>query len=371
MKIRLLGLPSLGIALMGLAACTKAPPPAPPPPDVTVMTVLQKDVPVTEEWVADLHGMVDAQVRAQVSGNLLKQDYQEGSHVKAGDPLFEIDPRPFQAVLDQAQALLAQAQANEGKAAEDVKRYGPLAKEQAVSQQEYDDAVQAQLAAAAQIQAAKATVETATLNLSFTHIVSPVDGVAGLIQAQVGDLVGPGTGVLTTVSTIDPMRVYFPVGEGTYLALRRGHPEGDAFGPEVSLSLILADGSVYPEAGKFLAVDRQIDSNTGTIQVAAVFPNPKGTLRPGQYGRVRAVIRTEKDALLVPTKALSELQGGYQVAVVADGKVHIQVVKTGPTSGPYTVVESGLKPGDAIVVDGIQKVKEGSPVNAKPYQAAP
>lgn len=370
MKIRLLGLSSLSMAIAGLSGCNKAAPPPPPPPDVTVMTVLQKDVPVSAEWVGDLHGSVDAQIRAQVSGYLQKQVYTEGAHVKAGDSLFQIDPRPFEAAVAQAEALLAQAQANEGKAQQDVTRYGPLAKEQAVSQQEYDDAVQSELAAQAQIKAAQAAVDTAKLNLSFTHIASPVDGVAGIVQAQVGDLVGPGTGVLTTVSTIDPMKVYFPVGEAAYLELVKAHPDSQGFGPDVTLSLILSDNSTYPEPGKFLAVDRQIDPNTGTIQVVALFPNPKGALRPGQYGRIRAVIRTEKDAIVVPTKALTELQGVYQVAVVdPENKVHVTPIKIGPAFGPYTVAEQGLKPGDKIVVDGIQKARDGAAVNPKPYES--
>jgi RND family efflux transporter MFP subunit len=357
-----------GLLLLA-GGCQKAPPPAPPPPTVTVTAVEQRDVPVTQEWVASLYGFVDAQVRAQVVGNLLKQDYKEGTTVRAGDVLFEIEPRPFQAALAQAQAQLAQAQAQLGKTEEDVKRYGPLARDQAISQQEMDDAVQANLAAKAQVAAGQAAVAQAQLNLDFTRVASPVQGVAGLTQVQVGDLVGPGTGVLTTVSTLDPIKVYFPISEQSYLGLFRAHPGAGGFPPDAKLELILSDGSVYPEAGRFYAEDRQIDSTTGTLQVAATFPNPHGLLRPGQYGRVRAAIETLRGALLVPQQALAELQGGFQIATVdASNHAHIRAVKIGPTVGGLTVVTSGLAPGERVVIDGFQKVKEGALVQP---EAAP
>lgn len=356
------------LVLLG-GGCQKAPPPAPPPPAVTVTAVVQRDVPVTQEWVASLYGFVDAQVRAQVTGNLLRQDYREGTAVRSGDVLFEIDPRPFQAALAQAQAQLAQAQAQLGKTEEDVKRYAPLARDQAISQQELDDAVQANLAAKAQVAAGQAAVAQAQLNLDFTRVASPVAGVAGLTQVQVGDLVGPGTGVLTTVSTLDPLKVYFPISEQTYLAFTRAHPEAGGFPADARLDLILSDSSVYPEPGHFYAVDRQIDPTTGTLQIAATFPNPHGLLRPGQYGRVRAVVETLPGALLVPAKALAELQGGYEVATVDGANLaHIRPVKTGPTVAGLTVVTSGLQAGDRVVVDGFQKVKDGAPVQP---QAAP
>jgi membrane fusion protein (multidrug efflux system) len=363
--IRLAG-PGVATALiLAFGGCAKAPPPAPPPPNVTVASVEQRDVPVTQEWVASLYGFVDAQVRAQVSGYLQKQDYRDGAMVRAGDALFEIDPRPFQAALAQAEAQLAAARAQLGKAQEDVRRYGPLAKDQAISQQELDDAVQAELGAKAQVAAGQAAVDRARLDLGFTHIVSPIDGVAGIVQAQVGDLVGPGTGALTTVSTLDPMKVYFPIGEQDYLEL--GKAQGGGFPPNAALELILADGSVYPEKGRFYAEDRQIDPSTGTLRIAATFPNPKGALRPGQYGRVRAVIRTLPGALLVPQQAVNELQGGYQVATVdASNRAHVVTVTLGPRLGAQVVIASGLKAGDRVIVDGFAKAREGAPVNPQP-----
>src|SRR5208283_3446312 len=223
-------------------------------------------------------------------------------------------PRPFRAALAVAQAQLQQAEAQLGKTDQDVKRYGPLAQSQAISQQEYDDAVQVNLAAQAQVAASRAAVDQAQLNLDFTRITSPVDGVAGIVQAQVGDLVGPGTGILTSVSTVDPMKVYFPISEQSYLDFRAEHPGAmEEFTPDLRLELILSNGSVYPFPGKFYAADREIDPNTGTLQIAALFPNPQNLLRPGQYGRVRAVVRTIKGAMLVPQRALTELQGGYQI----------------------------------------------------------
>jgi RND family efflux transporter MFP subunit len=363
-RLRLLAAPVTAAALLlSLTGCEKSAPPPPPPPGVTVTPVVRRDVPVTQEWVASVYGFVDAQVRAQVSGNLLKQSYREGTPVHQGDVLFEIEPRPFQAVLAQAQAQRAQAQAQLGKTAEDVKRYEPLAKDQAISQQEFDDAVQANLAAKAQVAAAEAAVAQAQLNLDFTHVTSPIDGTAGLTQVQVGDLVGPGTGVLTTISQLDPMKVYFPISEQSYLAFTHLHPAAGAFPADAKLSLILSDGSVYPEPGHFYAVDRQIDPTTGTLQIAATFPNPNGLLRPGQYARVRAVLETLPGALLVPQKALAELQGGFEVATVDGSNVgHIVPVKTGPTVAGLTVVTAGLHEGDRVVVDGFPKVKDGAPV---------
>ncbi|HEX3730817.1 MAG TPA: efflux RND transporter periplasmic adaptor subunit [Opitutaceae bacterium] len=368
-------LPAIRLASPGVAAalilacggCAKAPAPAAPPPTVTVVTVEQRNVPVTQEWVASLYGYVDAQVRAQVSGYLLKQDYRDGATVRAGDPLFEIDPRPFQAALAQAEAQLAQARAQLGKAEDDVRRYGPLAKDQAISQQEMDDAVQAELGAKAQVAAGQAAVDRAQLDLGFTHLQSPISGVAGIVQAQVGDLVGPGTGALTTVSTLDPMKVYFPIGEQDYLEL--GRAQGGGFPPNAVLELILGDGSVYPEKGRFYAEDRQIDPSTGTLRIAATFPNPKSALRPGQYGRVRAVIRTLPGALLVPQQALNELQGGYQVATVdASNRAHVVTVTTGPRIGQDVVIASGLRAGDRVIVDGFAKAREGAPVNPQPVR---
>jgi membrane fusion protein (multidrug efflux system) len=356
--------------ILSLAGCGQAPPPPPPPPDVLVAPVVQQDVPVTQDWVASLAGFVDAQVRAQVTGNLTKQDYREGGFVHRGDLLFEIDPRPFDAALAGARAQLAQAEAQVGKTEEDVRRYGPLAKEQAISQQELDDAVQANLAARAQVAAAQAAVQQAQLNLDFTRIESPIDGIAGIVAVNVGDLVGPGTGVLTTVSTMNPIKVYFPISEQTYLEFQKSSPRADAFPPGVKLSLVLSDGSVYPFPGKFYAADRQIDPDTGTLRIAALFPNPDNRLRPGQYARVRAVVRTLPGALLVPEKALSELQGGYQLATVdADNRAHLRTVGVGVRVGGLAVIERGLQPGDRVIVDGFQKVREGTLVAPRPAPA--
>jgi membrane fusion protein (multidrug efflux system) len=368
-----LRLASPGVAtalILSLAGCGQAPPPPPPPPDVLVAPVVQQDVPVTQDWVASLAGFVDAQVRAQVTGNLTKQDYREGGFVHRGDLLFEIDPRPFDAALAGARAQLAQAEAQVGKTEEDVRRYGPLAKEQAISQQELDDAVQANLAARAQVAAAQAAVQQAQLNLDFTRIESPIDGIAGIVAVNVGDLVGPGTGVLTTVSTMNPIKVYFPISEQTYLEFQKSSPRADAFPPGVKLSLVLSDGSVYPFPGKFYAADRQIDPDTGTLRIAALFPNPDNRLRPGQYARVRAVVRTLPGALLVPEKALSELQGGYQLATVdADNRAHLRTVGVGVRVGGLAVIERGLQPGDRVIVDGFQKVREGTLVAPRPAPA--
>jgi membrane fusion protein (multidrug efflux system) len=342
-------------------------------PEVEVMTVAQKDVPVYSEWVGTTEGLVNAKIRAQVTGYLSSQVYKEGASVKKGDLLFEIDPRTFQAALDQAQAQLTMARAKLGKTELDVKRYRPLAKESAISQQELDDAVQANLSAKGGVQAAQAAVEQARLSLSFTKITSPVDGIAGNANAQIGDLVGPTqTGELTTVSTVDPIKVYFPISEQEYMGLARdiekSGPKDETKGRK--LELILADGKVYPHKGEFSYADRQVDVKTGTIRLATLFPNPGNLLRPGQFGRVRAVTDTKKGAIMVPQRAVMELQGSYQVAVVgADNKVNIRPVKTGERVDNLWVITSGLNPGERIVVEGLQKVKEGVLVNPKTVEA--
>jgi membrane fusion protein, multidrug efflux system len=360
---------------MGIAGgCGKAPAPAPQAAEVQVVPVVQKDVPLVREWVGTLDGFVDAQIRAQVSGYLVKRDYQEGAFVKKGDVLFEIDPRPFAAALAQAQAMFAQAKAQLGKAELDVARDTPLAADKAVSQEELDDAVQGRLAAQAQVASAQASVDQAQLNLDFTRVVSPIDGVAGLVQAQIGDLVGPGTGIMTTVSDVDPVKAFFPISEQSYLEpmLANGFSEGpDKIGAGMAFDLILSDGTLYPKKGTFYAIDSQVDANTGTIRVVALFPNPNGILRAGQYAKVRAVVSTQKGALLVPQRALTELQGSYQLATVdASNHAHITTVKRGEQVGQMVVIESGLKPGDRVVADGIQKVVDGAEVNPLPYAAA-
>ncbi|GLI33761.1 efflux RND transporter periplasmic adaptor subunit [Desulforhabdus amnigena] len=345
----------------------------PPVPEVEVVTVTQKDVPVYSEWVGTTEGLVNAKIRAQVTGYLSRQAYKEGASVKKGDLLFEIDPRTFKAALDQAEAQLAIARARLGKTELDVKRYRPLAKESAISQEELDDAVQANLAAKAGVQAAEATVEQAKLNLSFTKITSPVDGIAGSANAQVGDLVGPTqTGDLTTVSTVDPIKVYFPISEQEYMALARDLAKTGAKADieRPKLDLILADGSVYPYKGEFSFAERQVDVKTGTIRIAALFPNPGDILRPGQFGRVRAVTDTKKGAIMVPQRAVMELQGSYQVAVVGpENKVSIRSVKAGERVDSLWVITSGLQPGERVIVEGLQKVKEGMLVNPKSVEA--
>ena len=357
------------------------------PPDVQIVQVEQKDVQIYVEHIGTLDGFVNADVRAQVTGYLLRQDYQEGAVVKKGQLLFEIDPRPFQAALDQAKGQLAQAkatlanaEANQRRTQLDVERYTPLAKEQAASQQDLDNSVQNNLAAQANVETAKAqietyeaAVETARINLEFTRLIAPIDGIAGQAQLQVGALVSPASGVVTSVSTVNPIRAFFTVGEPEYLAWRQRYPtetSTQAAAKALRLQLILADGSTYAHEGTFYFADRQINESTGAIRMAALFPNPDAILRPGGYGRVRAVIRTQKNALVVPQRAVSELQGSYQVAVVdGENKVSIRPVKVDDTVGSEWVIAEGLKPGDRVVAQGVQKVRPGMTVNPKPFVA--
>ncbi len=372
--------------LLSSLGCGKSEQPQAPPPQVEVVQVEQRDVPIPNEWIGTLEGLVNAQIRPQVTGYLIRRTYQEGSFVKKGELLFEIDPRTFQAALDltkgqlaNAEQQLAQAEANQVKAQLDVDRYIPLAKEQAVSQQALDNAVQTNLAAQAavraakaQIEAAKAQVEAAQLNLGFTKIVSLIDGIAGVAQAQIGDLVSQTT-LLTTVSTLDPIKVYFPVSERGYLNYIRENPDvakRAAQEKKLVLELILADGRLYPNKGSFSFADRQVDVRTGTLRLEGLFPNPGNILRPGQFARVRAITTTKKDALLVPQRAVTELQGSYQVAVVGnDNKVSIRPVKVGERVGTQWIIDEGLKPGENVVAEGIQQVKAGMPVNPKPLKA--
>ena len=414
---------------------------APRPLDVEVAQVEQRDVPVYSEWIGTTEGIVNADIKAEVTGYLLKQDYKEGSFVKKGQLLFELDPRPFQAAVDQAsgqvvqfqgqleqaisqvaqaeaqvaqansqllqsQAQLAQAQANQVKTQLDVNKYAPLAEQKAVTQQDLDNAVQGNVVAKAQVEAARAGVETARaqlraanaqigtakaaintakgqvenaraavrtaqLNLGFTQIISPIDGIAGIAQAQVGNLITTTSAPLTTVSTVDPIKVYFTLSEQQYLNFtkrdlieaRRG-----ASVVQIELELILSDGSTYPEKGSFFFADRQVDPKTGAIRMAGIFLNPGNVLRPGQYGRVRAVTATKSGALLVPQRAVSELQGSYQVAVVGGAnKIEMRTVKVGERSGTQWIIEDGLKAGEIVVVEGTQKIKPGAVVNPKTY----
>ena len=408
---------------------------------VQVIPVEQKDVPIYSEWIGTLDGMVNADIRAQVSGYLLRQDYKEGSLVKKGQLLFEIDPRPFEAALGQAngdlakaqgqlgqvesqlaqaeaqqaqansqlmqaQAQLAQAEANQRKTQLDVDKYAPLAEQKAVTQQDLDNAVQSNVVAKAQIEAGKAGVETAKaqvkaanagigtakaaitsakaqvesseaavrtaqLNLGFTKIVAPIDGIAGIAQAQVGNLVSATSGVLTTVSTVDPIKAGFTLNEREYLNFTKrsviNAKQGSSI-EQLELELVLSDGTVYPEKGHFYLADRQVDQKTGAIRLAGTFPNPGNVLRPGQYGKVRAITSTTEGALVVPQRAVTELQGSFQVAVVDPGnKVSIRSVKVGDRTGQDRIIEDGLKPGERIVVEGTQKVRPGTLVNPVPF----
>ncbi len=357
-------------------------------PDVDVVQVQQKDVPIYGEWIGTLDGFVNADVRAQVTGYLLRQGYQEGAFVKKGQLLFEIDPRPFQAALDQAQgtlaqatAMLANAEAVQGRTELDVNRYTPLAKEQAASQQDLDNAIQNNLAAKATvatakaaIQTAEAAVETAKINLDFTRLVAPIDGIAGQALLQVGALVNPGSGPVTSVSTVEPIKVYFTVSEREYLDWNNRYPTEAtrlAADKRLRLQLILADESVYPHDGTLYFADRQVNPNTGAIRLAGLFPNPGNILRPGGYGKVRTAVRVQQGALLVPQRAVSELQGGFQVAVVdGENKVSFRTVTLGERTGTQWIVSDGLKAGERVIAEGVQKVRPGMQVNPKPFAAA-
>ena len=323
----------------------------------------QADVPIYHDWIGVLDGLVNAQIRAQVTGYLLTQKYREGDPIKKGDLLFEIDPRPFKAALDQAKGQLAQAEAKLGKTELDVKRYGPLVQTKAISQQEYDDAVQANLEAKAAVVSASAQVEQAQLNLEFTRITSPIDGIASIARAQIGDLVGPSSGELTTVSTINPIKAYFNVTEQAYINFTKLFAtEADRYNRlrQLEIELILTDGTVYAHKGQIYATDRTIGLTTGALRVEALFPNPDQALRPGEFARVRIKFDLKRDTLLVPQRAVAELQGNFQVAVVEpDNKIHIQPVRVGERSGNLCIIEEGLRPNQLVVVEGIQKVREG------------
>src|SRR3984893_3346862 len=340
-----------------------------PVPEVEVATVEQRDVPVYSEWVATLDGYVNAQIRPQVSGYIVRQNYKEGSLVHEGQVLFEIDPRPFQAALDRAKGDLAQRQAQLGKAPFDVARDPPLAEGRAIAKSQLDNDVQAKLGAQAAVESAKAAVEQAELNLEWTKVTSLVDGIAGIAQVQIGNLVGANS-ILASVSQVDPIKAFFPINEHEYLIAQS---KGNAISSEhtirffgTSVELILADGRMHPQKGKVLLADRQVDPSTGTIRIVAAFPNPGNILRPGQYGRVRVETNLKKGALLLPQSAVAQSQGSYQVAVVGgDHKVSMRNVKPGETVGTMWVIDEGLKPGEQVVVEGLQQLKEGTLVTPK------
>ena len=344
----------------------------PPPPVVEVAPVIQKDVPVQGEWVGTLQGYVNAQIQPQVSGYLIRQDYREGALVKKGQLLFEIDPRPFQAVLDQAKGQLAQAQAQMANAELNVKRDVPEAEAHAIPQSQLDTDTQALLAAKASVEADQAAVEQAAINLGYTKVTSLIEGIAGINTVQVGNLVGPSA-VLTAVSQVSPIKVYFPISEQEYLRMADGGGPGSVdfitHASRIPLQLTLADGSIYPHPGRIIFADRQVNTQTGTIQIVGEFPNSRNLLRPGQYALVQAPTGRMEGALLVPQAAVSQQQGAYQVMVIgADNRAQLRTVKVGPTVGELWVIASGLKPGERVVAVGTDKVKEGGLVNPTPYK---
>jgi len=403
--------------LLAAAGCSNATSAGKPPEplSVEIAEVVQKDIPLYREWIGTLDGLVNADIKAQVAGYLVKQAYTEGTFVRQGQLLFQIDPRPFQAALDEAEGRLAQSQgqleqaraqlaqaeaqvaaaeANQRRVQLDVDRYTPLAQQQAITQQDLDNATQNNMAAKAQLQAAKAQVETdkaqitaaaaavqsakaaaetARINLGFTQLTSPIDGIPGIAQQQVGALVSPASGPVTTVSTVDPIKVYFTASEQEYLDYTRRFPTAEkrqAATRLLELELILADGVTYPHKGRFSFADRSVDVRTGAIRLAGLFPNPGNSLRPGQYGRVRSATQTQQGALLIPQQAVIDLQGTHQVAVVdSSNKVSIRNVNLGETVGHQWIVRDGVKPGERVVVEGLQKVRQGMQVNPKPFEA--
>lgn len=356
-----------------LTGCAKKEAVAPVAPEVEITPVMQQDVPLYTECIATLDGYVNAQIQPQVTGYLMTQKYREGTVVRKGEVLFEIDPRPFEAALQHSKGQLAEAEAQLGKTRLDVARDTPLAKESAIPQAQLDNDIQANQAAEAMVAAAKAQVVQAELNLDFTKVRSLVDGVAGLAKGQIGDLVGP-TSVLTTVSQVEPIKAYFAISEQEYLkfserisraAQGRGNPGG-----QKNLELVLSDGSLYPRKGWVLLADRQVDPKTGTIRLAGVFDNPGGVLRPGMFGRVRAVTGIDKDALLVPQRSVVETQGTYSVVVVdSNNQASIRPVKTGERVGQMWVITEGVKPGEQVIAEGIQKAKEGVTVRPKQFNS--
>ena len=353
-------------AALGIA-CSRQQASPPAAPDIETADVIKKDVPVYSEWIGTTDGLVNASIRAQVTGYLVKQNYTEGAFVKKGDVLFEIDPRPFKASLEVAQGVLARQEARWVTARADLARIMPLAEVNAVSKKDRDAAVGAEQSAQADVRAARAAVDKAQVDLGFTKCISPIDGIAGIAKAQLGDLVGTPQGTeLTMVSTVDPIKVYISVSEQEYLNFMRQLSGREQ---EIPFDLFLADASLYPHKGRFAFADRQVSIKTGTITVATLFPNPGNMLRPGQFARVRVALRVKKDALLVPQRAVTELQGGYQVAVVdRDATVHIWPVKVGERSGRFWIIDEGLAAGERVVVEGVQKVKEGMKVRPRPFE---
>jgi membrane fusion protein (multidrug efflux system) len=373
LNCRTFSLVSLSGLILFAAGCdsTKAAPP-PAPVAVEVATVVQQDTPIYSEWVATLDGYINAQIQPHVTGYIIRQNYKEGAVVRQGDVLFEIDPRPFKAALNQAKAQLAQSEAQLGKARLDVERDTPLAQARAIAQSQLDTEVQAKLGAQAQVDAAKANVEQAQLNLEWTKVTSLVTGIAGIAQVQIGNLVGPNS-ILTSVSQVDPIKAYFTVSEKEFTDFHRRFPTETTVEEQrkrIPLQLLLSDGAVYEQTGRISFADREVNPATGTIRIAGLFPNPTNLLRPGGYGRIRASVRSRDGALLVPQRAVTELQGSYQVAVVGDdNKVSIRPVTVGERVGRLWIVNEGVKPGERVIIEGLQKVRDGAAVKAVP--AAP
>jgi RND family efflux transporter MFP subunit len=359
-------------AVMPFVSCKKKEADAAPPPPPAVLTApaTSRTVNIVRTWTGALDGSKNVDIRPRVSGYLLSRGYEEGKTVKKGDVLFTIDPRPFEAQLQQVEADHLMAIAQRTKAEQDVARYRPLAEKQAISREELEHAIQAQEAATAKVAAALAVIEQAKLNLGFTKIVSEIDGVAGFANREIGDLVGPlDSKALTTVSTVDPIKVNFQISEQEYLAAKRkreedGEPPTDI--PNVQVGLTLADGHRHSQPGKLISISREVNNQTGTFEITAHFPNPGNILRPGQFARVDAVLGT-LDAVLVPQRAVTEVQGSYQIAVVTDGKAEIRPVQTGQREGSEWVIGSGLKAGESVIVEGATKVRGGMPVQASPW----
>ena len=367
---------SLVIAVSLATGCSRKPAQtAPPPPEVLVTTVQPQDVPRVLERVATLDGFINANINAQVQGYIISRDYTEGSILKKGDLLFQIDPRPFEAALAQAKGTLAKDKANQAKSDADEKRALDLFKKKVISDQERDTAIAAAGSNRANVEADEAAVQQAELNLGYTKITAPIDGVAGFANNQVGDLVNPTSGPLTTVSQIDPIKAVVTAGEGPFTDFVSRHPdpeERNAYVKSLDFELILGNGEVYPQKGKFYALDRSLDVKTGSIRYEVTFPNPGDILRPGQFGKVRFVADMKKGAMVIPQEAVNELQGSYQVAVVGDdNKVSIRPVKMGERIGAMWEVTEGLKPGDRVVVQGLQKAREGSTVASKDWTPPP
>lgn len=368
-------------AVTGLVACKKPEPPVPPPPVVEVLTVEPQDVPIMRTWVGSMVGEVDASISAQVNGYLLEQNYINGAYVDQGAVMFQIDPRPFEASLNQAQGTLAQAEAQLKAALLTAQRANELFAKQVISQEQFDDQTQAYFAAKATAESAQAAVDQAQLNLGFTRITSPISGIASIAAAQVGDLVGPGTGVLATVTQVDPIKVNFGASEQEYInfiqrffdnpsaAPMAAAPEpGRTDGPGMELVLTLANGTVFPQKGQLIAVNNTVAQNTGTIELQGSFPNPGNLLRPGQFALVSAIVHMKPNAIVIPQRAVANLQGQNQIYVVEAGnKVSIRNVEMGDRVGSDWIVESGIQGGDTIIVQGLQKVRDGSVVNPQPY----